>query len=99
MEDSVEPWVNRSTGPRFHASRAAAWRRRVHSVTPSQIVGDRKALHRVNRTSGKTAVQPVGRAIPERQPHRAHIVNQLCDIVRRPLSRQVSPEGVSEKTK
>ena len=29
--------VNRSTGPRFHACRAAARRRRVRSATPSQI--------------------------------------------------------------
>jgi len=33
--------VNRSTGPRFYACRAVTWRRRIHSVPPSQIAEDR----------------------------------------------------------
>ena len=92
---SVKPLPLRSGRAPVRRSLGAGGRRRravgeplhrpalpFYAVTPSQIVGDRKALHRVNRKSGKTAVQPVGRAKPGRLPHPAHIGNQLCDIVR-----------------
>jgi hypothetical protein len=36
--------VTSATGPRFHACRTVASRRRIHSVPPSQIVEDRQAL-------------------------------------------------------
>jgi hypothetical protein len=42
--------VNCSTGPRFHASRAVVWRRRVHSVPPSQIAEDRLPRHRARES-------------------------------------------------
>jgi hypothetical protein len=53
--------VNRSTGPRFHACRAVAWRRRVRSVAPSQIVEDRLP-RRHERVSFAKSHQPAGRA-------------------------------------
>ncbi len=42
--------VNNSTGPRFHACLAVAWRRRVHSVPPSQIAEDRLPRHRARES-------------------------------------------------
>jgi hypothetical protein len=62
--------VNRCTGPRFHACRAVAWRRRVHSATPSQIAEDRLPRHRerVSFPQVPSAGRPRIRALPELPP-------------------------------
>ena len=64
--------VNRSTGPRFHACRAVAWRRRVHSVTPSQIVEERlpRCRERVSFRQVPSAGRPRIRALPKLPPSR-----------------------------
>jgi len=73
--------VNDSTGPRFHASRAVAWRRRVHSVTPSQIAEDRQPRRRecVSFRQVPSASRPRIRALPK-LPHSRQPKNQsnLC---------------------
>ncbi len=71
--------VNRSTGPRFHVCRA--WRRRVHSVPPSQIVEDRLPWRREHESSRQvpSAGRPRIRALPKLPPSQ-HPQNQsdLC---------------------
>ena len=78
--------VNRSTGPRFHVCRA--WRRRVHSVPPSQIVEDRLPRRR-ERESFRQVPQPAGRASgPCRnfRPHSAPKISPTSAAPGKPLA-------------
>ena len=72
---------NRSTSPRFHACRAVAWRRRVHSATPSQIVEDRlpRRHERVSFRQVPSAGRPRIRAFSKLPPsHRPQYHSDLC---------------------
>jgi hypothetical protein len=62
--------VNHSTGPRFHACRAEAWRRRVHSATPSQIAEDGlpRRHERVSFRQVPSAGRPRIRVFPKLPP-------------------------------
>jgi len=80
---------NRSTSPRFHACRAVAWRRRVHSATPSQIVEDRlpRRHERVSFRQVPSAGRPRIRALPKLPPsQRPQIQSDLWPVRAKPLA-------------
>ena len=64
--------VNHSTGPRFHACRAVAWRRQVRSATPPQIAEDRlpRRRDRVSSRQVPSAARPRIKALSKLPPSR-----------------------------